>query len=110
MLTLLSLSASMDVDKKWSHYQRVRQIAWVVTITLIATILLYLLLNIPIGEADKARMQWFTYIYYSLLAISAILGGSFVTIVLLLYNTVRDMIGVMDPNAKHSLHDIDEEE
>ena len=110
MLTLLSLSASMNVDIKWSHYQRVRQISWVVTVTLIATILLYLLLNIPIGEADKARMQWFTYIYYSLLAISAVLGGSFVTIVLLLYNTVRDMIGVMDPNAEHTLRNIDEEE
>ena len=71
---------------------------------------MYLLLNIPIGEADKARIHWFTYIYYGLLAISAILGGSFVTTVLLLYNTVRDMIGVMDPNAEHSLHNIDEEE
>lgn len=56
MLTLLSLSDSMNVDVKWSHYQRVRQIAWIVTITLITTILLYLLLNILIGEADKARI------------------------------------------------------
>ena len=105
MLTLLSLSAGMDINIKWSHYQRVRQISWVVTVTIIATVLVNLLLNIPIGESDKTRIQWFTYIYYSLLGISAILGGSFVTIVLLLYNTVRDMIGVMDPHAEHSLRE-----
>ena len=50
------------------------------------------------------------HIYYGLLVISAVRGGSFVTIVLLLYNTVRDMIGVMDPNAAHMLRDVSEEE
>lgn len=110
MLTLLSLSASTDIDIRWAHYQRVRQISWMVAITLIATVLVYLLMNIPIMEANKSSVQWFAYIYYATLVVSALLGGAFITIVLLLYNTIRDMIGVMNPNEKHRLRHIDEEE
>jgi len=110
MLTLLSLSASMDIDIKWVHYQRVRQIAWIVTVTLIVTILVYLLLNIPIRESDKQLMQWYTAIYYATLTFSALLGGAFITIVLLLYNTIRDMIGMLDPENTHSMRHTEEEE
>jgi|GEM_PF-2945845 len=110
MLTLLSLSASMDIDIKWVHYQRVRQIAWIVTVTLIVTILVYLLLNIPIRESDKQLMQWYTAIYYATLTFSALLGGAFITIVLLLYNTIRDMIGMLDPESTHSMRHNEEEE
>lgn len=110
MLTLLSLSASMDIDIKWVHYQRVRQIAWIVTVTLIFTILVYLLLNIPITESDKQLMQWYTAIYYATLTFSALLGGAFITIVLLLYNTIRDMIGMLDPESTHSMRHTEEEE
>jgi hypothetical protein len=110
MLTLLSLSAGMDIDIKWVHYQRVRQIAWIVTVTLIVTILVYLLLNIPITESDKQLMQWYTAIYYATLTFSALLGGAFITIVLLLYNTIRDMIGMLDPENTHSMRHTEEEE
>ena len=103
MLTLLSLSASMEIDLKWDHYQRVRQVAWTVTVTLIVTVLVYLMLNIPIVESDKTSIGWYTTIYYATLGFSALLGGAFITIVLLLYNTVRDMIGVLDPENEHHL-------
>lgn len=110
MLTLLSLSASLDIDIKWEHYQRVKQISWVVTVTLIVTILVMLLLNIPIVESEEKRILWFSTIYYATLFVSAVLGGAFITIVLLLYNTVRDMIGVLDPKSEHHLHEIQDEE
>jgi energy-converting hydrogenase Eha subunit A len=110
MLTLLSLSASMDIDIKWVHYQRVRQISWGVTVTLIITVLVYLLLNIPIVESDKNLKNWYTAIYYSTLVFSALLGGAFITIILLLYNTVRDMIGMLDPESEHSMRHTEEEE
>ena len=110
MLTLLSLSASLDIDIKWSHYQRVKQISWTVAVTLISTIVLFLLLNIPIVEADNTSASWFSTIYYITLIISSLLGGAFITIVLLLYNTVLDMINVLNPEEKHRLrHDKEEE-
>lgn len=110
MLTLLSLSKSLDMNIKWSHYQRVKQIALTVTITVIVTTILYLLLNIPIVESDTAPVQWFTYIYYVSLFASSIVGGAFITIILLLYNTVRDMIGILDPDRSHRLNETEEEE
>lgn len=110
MLTLLSLSKSLEMNIKWSHYQRVKQIALTVTITLVTTTILYLLMNIPIAESDSASMKWFTYIYYVSLISSSILGGAFVTIILLLYNTVRDMIGILHPERSHRLHHAEEEE
>lgn len=110
MLTLLSLSASMKIKIKWEHYQRVRQVAWFVTVTLIMTILVYLILNIPIVESDKNLRAYYTIIYYSTLGFSGILGGAFVTVVLLLYNTIRDMIGMLDPDNEHHLRDTEAEE
>lgn len=110
MLTLLSLSKSLEINIKWSHYQRVKQIALTVTITVIFTTILYLLMNIPIVETDTAPVQWFTYIYYVSLFASSIVGGAFITIILLLYNTVRDMIGILDPDRSHRLNNTEEEE
>jgi hypothetical protein len=110
MLTLLSLSSSMEVEMKWAHYQRVKQIAWGVTVVLIVTVFMSLLMNIPIVEADKADGEWYVYIYYTILVFSSVLGGAFITIALLLFNTVRDMIGVLDPNKDHSLSASSKEE
>src|SRR5699024_560217 len=39
MLTLLGLSASANIDLKWTHYYRIKQIARADTITLIGAIL-----------------------------------------------------------------------
>lgn len=97
MLTLLSFSASLDVDMKWSHYKRIKQISWIVAATLIFTVLGYVLLNIPITESEALSARWFIIIYYVNLCISSLLGGAFITIVLLLYNTIRDMIAVFNP-------------
>lgn len=110
MLTLLSLSVDVDMDIKWTHYQRVKQISLLVAITLISTIFVYLLLNIPITESDKTSIQWFTYIYYATSVIASILGGAFITIVLLLYNTIRDMINFLNPDTRYMLTEDDETE
>lgn len=100
MLTLLSLSASTDINLRWTHYQRVKQVAWVVTVVLVASVLLYLLLNIPLSEADKPQESpgpWFARIYYATLVISSLLAGALISIALMLYNTVRDVIHVLGP-------------
>ncbi|SHF47655.1 hypothetical protein SAMN05443144_10934 [Fodinibius roseus] len=109
MLTLLSLSKSLEINIKWTHYQRVKQIALTATVTLVTTTVLYLLLNIPLFESDSASIRWFTYIYYITLITSSIVGGAFITIILLLYNTVRDMIGILHPDRSHQLHHTEEE-
>lgn len=109
MLTLISLSVDLEHEIKWTHYVRVRQIAFIVTFTLIITFFTYLLLNIPITESDEASLEWFTYIYYATSGMASILGGLFITIVLLLYNTVRDMINFLNPETTYLLS-VEEEE
>jgi hypothetical protein len=97
MLTLLSLSANSNVDLTWSHYERVKQIAWLVSVVLIGSILIYLLLNIPLEKSDKTSGSGFGYLYYLILAISSILGGALISVVLMLYNTVKDIIHAVGP-------------
>lgn len=109
MLTLLSLSAATNIDLKWTHYQRIKQIAWVTACTLIASILIYLLLNIPLSEADGKSMPWFQYLYYATLASSSILGGALISIVLMIYNAAKDIILVLGPKegGEHLIHSKD---
>lgn len=100
MLTLLSLSASTDIDLEWAHYQRVKQIAWVVTVSVIGATLIYLLLNVPLVQSDKAAdptTPGYEALYYATLILSSLLAGAFITVVLMLYNTLRDIIRVIGP-------------
>lgn len=102
MLTLISLSASTDIDLKWSHYHRVQQIAWADTVTLIGAILIYLLLNIPLNESEPPSIAWFTGFYYATLVLSSILGGAIITIILMLFSAVKDLIHVIGPSDADS--------
>ena len=107
MLTLLSLSAGADVDLKWAHYQRVKQVAFIDALTLIGAVLIYLLLNVPLGEADAAQGPahewWYPGLYYAILVLTSLLGGALITVVLMLYNTVRDLIRAVGPGHESRL-------
>ncbi len=102
MLTLLGLSAATDIDLRWSHYLRIKQIAWITTVALIAAVLIYLLLNVPLEQSEEAAQNtspsaWFSALYYATLALSSLLGGALIAVALMLYHTVRDLIYVLGP-------------
>lgn len=97
MLTLLSLSAATNIDLKWGHYLRIKQISWLTTYTLVAAILIYLLLNFPLTEAQDKTLPWFSYVYYTTLGVSSLLGGALISIVLMLYNAAKDIILAVGP-------------
>jgi hypothetical protein len=108
MLTFLGLSAGVDVDLKWSHYQRVKQIAWLNTVALIGAVLIYLMLNVPLAEseagtADTNPTTWFSALYYATLVLSSLLGGALISIALMLFNTVRDIIHVIGQERESEL-------
>lgn len=101
MLTLLSFSTSMDMDLKRQHYWRVKQIAKYDMVTLVGAILCYLLLNVPITETDPDSAEpakWMGYLYYITLVISSALGGSLITVILMLYNAIKDIIDTVAPS------------
>ncbi|HEX6982728.1 MAG TPA: hypothetical protein VF181_08195 [Balneolaceae bacterium] len=116
MLTLLGLSTSSGIDLKWTHYQRIKQIAWADTITLVGAILIYLLLNFPLEESDPKTdpADWLTSFYYATLVLASILGGAVITVILMLYNAIKDMIMAMSPRAEerpsHIINASDEED
>ncbi len=103
MLTLLGLSGGMDVTLKPSHYLRVRRIALVDLIAFIVATLFLLLLSVPVSESDQVSSSWFTTVYYVVLGISSVLGGILITTVLMLYDTVKDVIQVvgLEGNPSH---------
>ncbi len=110
MLTLLGLSTSSDIKLKSAHYQQIKQIALVDMVTFIAAVLFYLLLNVPVQETDTGTLQWFYYLYYAALIISSLLAGAVITIVLMLYNAVRNIINAIGPEKESQIIRTEEEE
>ena len=109
MLTMLSVSLGGEGQFKPSHYDRVRQIAFVDTGTFAAAIILLLLVSIPFSQSQNdVPTVLYTVLYYIVLGYAAVLGGALVSIVLMLYNAITDLISVGDPNQEsHLLMDAD---
>ena len=113
LLTLLSLSASSKSKLKKDHYIHVLQIAKLDTVVFIASVMSFLFLNLPITESDSVPPNWFSTIYYVSLGISSILSAALIVVVLMLYNTVVNIIKIVGLGVTdHPLavqEDIDEE-
>lgn len=115
MLPLLSLSMGSNSRLTKMHYVNVLMIAKFVTILIIVSVITFLMLNLPITESDEVPSTWFSSIYYVSLAMAAILGGGFVAIVTMLYETISNVIeivglGVKDhPMIEHVEEEIEEE-
>lgn len=102
MLTLLGLSSGLSVTLKPSHYIRVRRIALIDLVAFTLATLFLLLLSVPVSESDKVPTSWFTTLYYAILGISSILGGILISTVLMLYDTIKDVIRVVGLHEESS--------
>ena len=97
MLTLLSFGAGDDKQFGAQHFQRVRQIAFMCTLLIVASVLLLLLLNVPLEE-NEAFQTWYEILYYFVVVFSALLGGALITTVFMLYRAVTTLIAVVNPH------------
>ncbi|HEA21987.1 hypothetical protein LCGC14_0433960 [marine sediment metagenome] len=95
LLTLLSLSSSTQSKLKKEHYIHVMQIARIDTGVFIASVMAFLLLNLPITESDSVPENWFATVYYISLGISSVLSAALIVVVLMLYNTVVNIIKIV---------------
>ena len=110
LLTVLSLSSNSKAKLKKDHYLHVLQIAKLDTVVFIASVVSFLLLNLPITESDTVPNNWFNFIYYISLAISSILTSGLIVVVLMLYNTIVNIIKIIGLGMNdHPLADVDEE-
>jgi hypothetical protein len=95
LLTVLSLSASSDSKLKPDHFRRILLIAKLDTIVIIASLLSFLILNLPITESETVPQNWFKIVYYVSMATTSLLSASLIVVILMLYNTVVDIIKVV---------------
>lgn len=100
MLPLLSLSTGSSSRLTKVHYSHVLTISKFVTILIIVSVITFLMLNLPITESEEVPSSWFTIIYYVSLAMAAILGGGFVAIVTMLYETISNIILIVGFGVK----------
>lgn len=103
MLTVLSLTQNVDQSIKPKHYRRVRDIAFLDTLTFIGATLLLLFHSIPVQDSDQVPSTWYAAIYYVLLCWTALIGGMLITTMIMLYRTTVDMIYIVSGFTDHSL-------
>tara|TARA_R100000935_G_scaffold4335_2_gene10311 strand:- start:198 stop:806 length:609 start_codon:yes stop_codon:yes gene_type:complete len=95
MLPLLSLSSGTNSRWTKAHYNHVLIIAKIDTILIIVSIITFLMLNLPITESKEVPSSWYSIIYYVSLAMASIIGGGFVSVVTMLYETISNVIMII---------------
>ena len=104
MLTLLSFSSGQSGKFKSTHYNRVRQIAQIDSVTFAAALVLLLLVSVPLAESSSdVPANLYTVVYYLTVLYTAGLGGALITIVVMLYNAIIDLISVVHPDQESQL-------
>ena len=98
MLTLLSFSENAERKLKGHHYDRIWWIARIAAGVFVAALILLMLLNVPINNAEETLGGFYEMVYYTLLVWAALIGGFMITIILLLYQAARDIILIAHPN------------
>ncbi len=102
MLTLLGMSRDTDAQLKSRHYRRIQQASVMAVITLITSVGVLMVLTFPLDESEQLQ-DFYNVVYYTLLGVSSILGGMMVTVVLMLLNAIRELVGVFRPGGSSRL-------
>ncbi|QLE02849.1 hypothetical protein HX109_15215 [Galbibacter sp. BG1] len=112
ILTLLGISSGVESKLKDQHYKQVIQIAKFDTVLFISALILFEFFNLPITETDNVPPNWYRYIYWTSLFFSSLLSGYMVSVVLMLYTTVTDIISIVGLGRDHHLvnDEMEEEE
>ncbi|RKN83494.1 hypothetical protein [Ulvibacterium marinum] len=100
MLTLLGVSSNTSSSLKDDHYKHILQLAKLDTVIFVASILFFLIFNLPVTESENIPANWFSTIYYITLGISTILSSALVVVVLMLYNTIANIIKIVGLGIK----------
>ena len=95
LLTLLGVSSGSETKLDKSYYKSVLLIAKIDTILFVGALILFQLFNIPITESDAVPTSWFVSIYWTTLFFSSLLSGMMITVILLLYTSVTNIIKIV---------------
>lgn len=103
MLTMLGLTTDTDADIKGGHFARIRQIALVDAAAFAGATLLLLVLVVPFNEATNIPAGWYVGIYYASTLLAAVIGGTVIAVVILLYAAIRDLVKTFGPSDESPL-------
>lgn len=95
LLTVLGLSSGAASKLKEDHYKHIMQIAKLDTAVFVTALVTFVLFNLPVSESEQIPTQWYSIIYYASLVMTSLLGASLITVVLMLYNTVTNIIKIV---------------
>lgn len=95
LLTLLSVSSGSQSKLKDEHYTQVLRIARIDTGVFILAIICFQLFNLPITDASEVPTTWYVTIYYISLIISSILSGALISVAIMLYNAIINIIKIV---------------
>lgn len=101
LLTLLGISTSSQSKLKKGLYNQVLDIAKIDTVLLVVAIIMFQFFNIPITEAENIEVHWFSLIYWFTLGVSSLISGAMITVILMLYSTVADIIHIVGLQKDH---------
>lgn len=103
ILTLIGVSSGTKTRLKKEHYLQVIRIAKVDSVLFIAALILFQIFNIPVTESDTLPSAWYKYMYWATLIFSSFLSGFMVSVVLMLYSTIRNIIAIIGLDQDHQL-------
>lgn len=97
MLTLIGLVRRSDKDFDEGIYKSVNRIAMLATASLMASLLLLLAMVFPVGEFEGLPPSWYSWLYEGLFATTVITVGLLAATVVMLYQTIRQVIAGLTP-------------
>ncbi|WP_178989353.1 hypothetical protein [Winogradskyella schleiferi] len=108
LLTLLSVSYGSQDTLRKKHYKQVLSIAKFDVILFISALILFQFFNIPIIESEEVPTNWYKIIYWATLGSTSIISGMMITVILMLYNAVTNLIAIIGLGEDHPLISKDE--
>lgn len=97
MLTLLSLTQSVSQDFDQAFFKRVERIGMASTVGMIGATLTLLILSIPLQEGDAVNVLFYQLYYYLIIALAASLAGILISVVIILFTTIRGLLAALSP-------------
>ncbi|WP_178986863.1 hypothetical protein [Winogradskyella helgolandensis] len=103
LLTLLSVSFGSKMSLKELHYKQVLSIAKFDVILFISALILFQFFNIPIVESDNVPTNWYSVIYWITLGSTSVISGMMITVILMLYNAITNLIAIIGLGKDHPM-------
>lgn len=110
MLTMLGLTKQSESEFDVVFFKRIELIGFLSTVAMIAGVILLLFLSVPVQESDEVPGDWYRFIYYFLIIYIALLAGLTVSVVLMLYNSIKSLIHIIRPSIEQEQEDVQERE